>query len=230
MQSGHYCNLLVLLLLYSQCSDLVYKMDEADSNKLRSNHVELIRNLNPEDVTDYLYQERVLTQEDVEKIDAGPTRAQKARIFVAILQLKSENALVKFLEALREGGYDELAAKLENPDMAANTAVVQASDSTELEELKEALKEQSEMVQAINKELEQVFDLDLMRLLSKNIFESLLQKRNLHVKFPVGCVTSGPQPHHSALIEANNFFHFHQTGLKDESILRVGRMQGLQVG
>ena len=170
MQGGHCCNFLVLLLLYSQCSDLVYKMDEADSNKLRSNHVELIRNLNPEDVTDYLYQERVLTQEDVEKIDAGPTRAQKARIFVAILQLKSENALVKFLEALREGGYDELAAKLENPDRAANTAVVQASDSTELEELKEALKEQSEMVQAINKELEQVFDLNLMRLLSKSIF------------------------------------------------------------
>ena len=170
MQGGLYCNFLVLLLLYSQCHDLVCKMDEADSNKLRSNHVELIRNLNPEDVTDYLYQERVLTQEDVEKIDAGPTRAQKARIFVAILQLKSENALVKFLEALREGGYDELAAKLENPDMAANTAVVQASDSTELEELKEALKEQSEMVQAINKELEQVFDLDLMRLLSKKHF------------------------------------------------------------
>ena len=70
---------------------------------------------------------------------------------------------MKFLEALREGGYDELAAKLENPDMAANTAVVQASDSTELEELKEALKEQSEVIQAMNKELEQVFDLNLMR-------------------------------------------------------------------
>ena len=70
-------------LLYYQ--GIVHKMDETASNKLRTNHVELIRNLNPEDLTDYLYQERVLTQEDVERIVAGPTRAQKARIFVGIL-------------------------------------------------------------------------------------------------------------------------------------------------
>ena len=142
-------------------------MDDTVSSKLRSNHVELIRNLNPEDVTDYLYQERVLTQEDVERIFAGPTRAQKARIFVGILQLKPENALVKFLEALREGGNEELAAKVENPITAADIEAPQSSESTELEELKEALKEQSEMVQAMNKELEQVYDLNFMRLQSK---------------------------------------------------------------
>ena len=144
-------------LLYYQ--GIVHKMDDTVSSKLRSNHVELIRNLNPEDVTDYLYQERVLTQEDVERIVAGPTRAQKARIFVEILQLKPENALVKFLEALREGGNEELAAKVENPITAADIEAAQSSESTELEELKEALKEQSEMVQAITKELEQVFDM-----------------------------------------------------------------------
>ena len=144
-------------LLYYQ--GIVHKMDDTVSTKLRSNHVELIRNLNPEDVTDYLYQERVLTQEDVERIVAGPTRAQKARIFVGILQLKPEIALVKFLEALREGGYEELAAKVENPITTADIEAVQSSKSAELEELKEALKEQSEMVQAITKELEQVFDM-----------------------------------------------------------------------
>ena len=134
-------------------------MDDTASNKLRSNHVELIRNLNPEDFTDYLYQERVLTQEDVERIVAVPTRAQKARIFVGILQLKPEIALVKFLEALREGGNEELAAKVEKPITAADIEAAQSSESTELEELKEALKEQSETVQAITKELEQVFDM-----------------------------------------------------------------------
>ena len=145
-------------------------MDDTDSNKLRSNHVELIRNLNPEDVTDYLYQERVLTQEDVERIDAGPTRAQKARIFLAILQLKSDNALVKFLEALREKGYEELAAKVENPVTAANIEAVQTSETAELKELKELLKEQAEMVQAVNKELEQVFDLHPRSLYTQKDF------------------------------------------------------------
>ena len=137
-------------LLYYQ--GIVHKMDDTVSTKLRSNHVELMRNLNPEDVTDYLYQERVLTQEDAERIVDGPTRAQKARIFVGILQLKPENALVKFLEALREGGNEELAAKVEKPITAADIEAAQSSESTELEELKEALKEQSEMVQAITKE------------------------------------------------------------------------------
>ena len=136
---------------------LYMKMDETDRNKLRLNHLELIKNLNPEDVTDYLYQEGILGDEDIEKINVAQTRHQKVRDFLNLLRTKSGDALDKFVEALREGGYGELASNIGTADNTKSTGAIQASDSRELQELKEKLNEQSEMMQEMKRELDQVY-------------------------------------------------------------------------
>ena len=84
-------------------------MDHTGIEKLRANYVELVKNLNSEDVTDYLYQERVLTQEDIDLIMAEKTRAQKARKLLAIIPSKTKDGQEKFLQALKEEGYQEKA-------------------------------------------------------------------------------------------------------------------------
>lgn len=88
-------------------------MEASDKRKLRANYVQLVRNIHPEDVTDYLYQERVLNEEDIERITAEPVRAQKARILLSILPLRRKDALSKLLVALKENGYCELADEIE---------------------------------------------------------------------------------------------------------------------
>lgn len=153
-------------------------MDSLDRRKLRENYVELVRNLNPEDVTDYLYQERVLSEEDIENIMTGATRAQRMRMFLAILPKKSKDGLIKMLEAMRLSGYIELADILEKPlssdainlqngdqitpDSPTGAGQISMFDQGEwfddarLQELKEQLEQQSEVVASMQAEMDAV--------------------------------------------------------------------------
>lgn len=141
---------------------IAFKMDAADRNRLRANHLELIRNLNPEDITAYLYQEAVLREEDIERIMAPDTRTKRVETFLSILRLKSGNWLNKFLEALKDSGYDELAEKIEQDEVSAEDALqgavggVEVSDTETAFSLKEMLREQSELIREMRKELEEV--------------------------------------------------------------------------
>lgn len=141
---------------------IAFKMDAADRNRLRANHLELIRNLNPEDITAYLYQEAVLREEDIERIMAPDTRTKRVETFLSILRLKSGNWLNKFLEALKDSGYDELAAKIEQDEVSAEDALqgavggVEVSDTETAFSLKEMLREQSELIREMRMELEEV--------------------------------------------------------------------------
>ena len=149
-------------------------MNSLDRRKLRENYVELVRNLNPEDVTDYLYQEQVLSEDDIENIMSGATRAQRMRMFLAILPKKSKDGLIKLLEAMKRSGYIELADILEKP-LSPDAINIQTGDhlttpdsptgahgqisvfeDARLQELKEQLEQQSEVVASMQAEMEAV--------------------------------------------------------------------------
>ena len=136
--------------------------------------MELVRNLNPEDVTDYLYQEQVLSEDDIENIMSGATRAQRMRMFLAILPKKSKDGLIKLLEAMKRSGYIELADILEKP-LSPDAINIQTGDylttpdsptgahgqisvfeDARLQELKEQLEQQSEVVASMQAEMEAV--------------------------------------------------------------------------
>lgn len=139
-------------------------MNSVDRRKLRENYVELVRNLNPEDVTDYLYQERVLTEEECETIHSGTARAQRVRLFLSILPRKSKDGLPALLTALRRAGYLELADLLERPletdDVTLEHSVsppdTPGVDDPKLMSLKETLEQQSQVVTSMQAEMETV--------------------------------------------------------------------------
>ena len=139
-------------------------MESVDRQKLRKNHVMLIRHLNPEDVTDYLYQEHVLSEEDCENIHAGVTRVQKVRTFLKIIPNKSIDAFSKLLFAINEAGYTELHTLLDSslePDEDKSCPSTQPRTDTpagdaKLISLKEKLEQQYEIVHSIEKEISMV--------------------------------------------------------------------------
>ena len=137
-------------------------MDSLDRRRLRENYVELVRNLNPEHVTDYLFQERVLNEEDCESIQSGPTRAQRMRVFLSILPKKGEDGLAKLLFAMRQAGYMELATQLEAPldpeeilpsPESPSPPDTPGADDPKLMLLKEQLEQQSEVVASMQAEM-----------------------------------------------------------------------------
>ena len=131
-------------------------MDHTGIEKLRANYVELVKNLNSEDVTDYLYQERVLTQEDIDLIMAEKTRAQKARKLLAIIPSKTKDGLEKFLQALKDEGYQEMASRIEHTKVELAEEETQIVEDTLLNQVKSHLQVQSGVVDAIRAELEEV--------------------------------------------------------------------------
>jgi len=140
-------------------------MNSLDRRRLRENYVELVRNLNPEDVTDYLYQEQILSDEDCENIFSGATRAQRMRLFLALLPKKGPNSYSKFITAMQQSGYDYLVEILTNtpldPDEIDAESVAPDSPPILLQEirlhtLKEKLEHQSEVVKSMQSEMKQV--------------------------------------------------------------------------
>ncbi|XP_067937402.1 uncharacterized protein [Watersipora subatra] len=138
-------------------------MDLQDCKKLREHYVELVRNLIPEDLTDYLFQYHILSEEDCEKIRSGPTRAQRVRIFLGILPKKNSTSMEKLIEAMKHAGYTELAAMLEAPLESEDVVVSPTSqsppespcvDDPHLISLKERLEQQSEVVSSMQAEME----------------------------------------------------------------------------
>lgn len=150
-----------------------------DRKKIRDNYVELVRNLNPEDVMDYLYQEQILTEDDCENIRSGTTRAQRMRIFLAILPTRKNDGLKKLIKAMTQAGYDELIEIMNTdvcltPDGVACQAPSPGEEACEenplsedlrLLELKEQLEHQSEVVASMQLEMEQVSRLSSLTLL-----------------------------------------------------------------
>lgn len=155
-------------------------MNSLDRRRLRDNYVELVRNLNPEDVMDYLYQEQVLSEEDCENIRSGTTRAQRMRIFLSILPTRKSDGLKKLIEAMTRSGYEDLleiinaeaettpvlngvACQVPSPTEDLCECENPLSEDLRFFELREQLEQQSEVVASMQLEMEQVnrFSCDL---------------------------------------------------------------------
>lgn len=140
-------------------------MESVDRRKLRENYVELVRNLNPEDICDYLYQEGILSEEDFDNILSIATRAQRMRCFLSILPKKGPDAFQRFLEAMNRAGYDHLVMLMQNPPSPEVLDDMEVFDSEhsplvladiKLLNLKEKLEQQSQVVKSMQQEMKQV--------------------------------------------------------------------------
>lgn len=133
-------------------------MNSFDRRKLRENYVVLVSNLNPEDVMDYLYQENVLSEDDCESIRSATTRAQRMRLFLAILPKRDPRGFAKLLTAMINAGYFELVQLLNGQNSIVESPVETHlfEEDSKLLELREMLEQQSEVVLTIKQEVSQV--------------------------------------------------------------------------
>ena len=78
-------------------------MTDRYKNILQKYHVRLIADLEPESVAPYLWAERIISDDDREKILlTKTTRGKKSGILLGMLQRRGQQAFLKFVEALEK--------------------------------------------------------------------------------------------------------------------------------
>ncbi|XP_035699861.1 uncharacterized protein LOC118432409 [Branchiostoma floridae] len=105
-------------------------MSDSHRDLLRKKYVPLSRDLHPNHVIPYLYQEDVLTEEMKQRLDAIPDemRKKKSRLLLDMLPSRGDKAFDIFKTALDEGGFPFLAKLLDEP------APPEPPDTTEVPE------------------------------------------------------------------------------------------------
>ena len=87
-------------------------MDPVDKDTLRSHQVDLINDLEPRDILGHLYEDEVITENDVELIDKGKTRRERCQSLLFLLPRRGPTAYGCFRKALQETSYTHLSDQL----------------------------------------------------------------------------------------------------------------------
>jgi len=88
-------------------------MESRDAEKLRKNRVKIVESVDARKLTDVLFQEGILVNEDLEIINSKVTSAERARTLLDILPTRGPRAFKVFIDALsRDSAYPWLAAEL----------------------------------------------------------------------------------------------------------------------
>ncbi|XP_034552659.1 caspase-9 [Notolabrus celidotus] len=89
-------------------------MEERHRKILQRNRINLVRDLDPSDLYDCLYERGIFTQDMLDEIKSSGTRLDQARQLVRDLETRGSRAFPLFLECLRETGQHSLAELLQN--------------------------------------------------------------------------------------------------------------------
>ncbi|XP_052235263.1 uncharacterized protein LOC127847413 [Dreissena polymorpha] len=88
-------------------------MDEKQEKLLRQKRVDIVTDLEPRGIVlDTLYEDGVLTENDVELVSSAPTRKQRCHVLLQLLPTRGPVAYGSFQKALLVGKYDFLVDKL----------------------------------------------------------------------------------------------------------------------
>ncbi|XP_026189032.1 caspase-9 [Mastacembelus armatus] len=88
-------------------------MDERHKKILQRNRTNLVRDLDPSDLYDFLLEKGVFTQDMIEEIKGSGTRRDQARQLVRDLETRGSRAFPLFLQCLQETGQHRLAELLQ---------------------------------------------------------------------------------------------------------------------
>ena len=99
-------------------------MNEDQRNALRQCHVDLIKDLEPKYVLDALYEDGILTDNDLELIQAESSSRGRCQLLLSILPRRGPTAYGSFQRALNQTKYTHLVDILENVEEGNNTVTV----------------------------------------------------------------------------------------------------------
>jgi len=94
-------------------------MDENDKLRLRGNFRYLVGQIRVSDIRDYLFEKRVLTEDDFEELEPGRrTERNAVRVLLMLLFKKGPNAYGLFCCALKESGYEHVVKTLDETELS----------------------------------------------------------------------------------------------------------------
>ena len=77
-------------------------MEKSDRDSLRKNRLDLCRDLDAKQVTQFLYSKDILSEKDKQEIDAKNTQRERSEELLDILPRRGPNAFKAFLEFIAE--------------------------------------------------------------------------------------------------------------------------------
>ena len=87
-------------------------MDFIHEECLRTKHVYLLKNLEPDEVLDHLYGDGILTIDGMERLKKEKIRRDQAGALLTKLPCRGPNAFPSFMKALRKTNQDFIADEL----------------------------------------------------------------------------------------------------------------------
>ena len=102
-------------------------MNENQRNALRLCHVNLVRDLEPKYVLDVLYEDEILTDNDLELIKAEKSARGRCQLLLSILPTRGPSAYGSFQRALRKTNYTHLGDILERMKETEDGNVIKVS-------------------------------------------------------------------------------------------------------
>lgn len=77
-------------------------MDPSHAAKLRKSRVTLVNNIDAKELTGYLFQAHIITDEEIERIENEKTSLDRARMLIDIVTTRGPNAYPAFIAALSQ--------------------------------------------------------------------------------------------------------------------------------
>ncbi|WAR13688.1 hypothetical protein MAR_003793 [Mya arenaria] len=110
-------------------------MDEQQIYRLRENRVKIVNDLEPRGrVLDILFEEGILTENDVELVSSARTRKERCHALLSVLPTRGPVAYGSFQKALNAGNYEFLATQLsiENDELTPEAEFGSSTTNDEL--------------------------------------------------------------------------------------------------
>lgn len=137
------------------------KMEKDDTIRIRANFKFLVENLRVVDIQDYLFERKVLDEDNMEELSTVIQQPRKAaRKFLLMLPQKGPDSFKIFCDSLRDAKCSFVVERLMNTDISllADDDVPDFSmtGTTKLEELKRQLWMQTELLMRYKKDIEEL--------------------------------------------------------------------------
>lgn len=132
-------------------------MKEDDKKRLKANHKYLVNTLRVVEIQDHLFQEDVISSEELEDLEAERTDCRKARLLLRLLPKKGNKAFSHFTDALNESNSGFVVEKL----LCTKVSEFKESDYTDalheedkIKQLQSQMLLQTELFMAAKKEID----------------------------------------------------------------------------
>ncbi|XP_071081329.1 ELKS/Rab6-interacting/CAST family member 1-like [Haliotis cracherodii] len=139
------------------------RMKYEDELCVQKHILDIEREIEAKDLTGQLFSRKLIDMDDIESIEAGPSRPERARRLISILVLRGPTSFQGLIESLEEMGYDELGKLLKSSCASEKELMSSLTDSERATDLKDEMEMLKERVQEVERSGANKHDLRVLR-------------------------------------------------------------------